>query len=246
VLTRLCSAACMLVLISSVYAQNTIESQAPTIQKIRLRNVVFKNAALLSGEEQTRISTELHEQDSRYCREIDDRTLGDFAGCSEQVAELVRRAYQDKGYFNPDIQFKVSPVSAGSAIRQMDIVVTVVEQGPMYRMSGIQWKNMTVFSEQQLRDLMPVHPGEIFSRAKIAEGLDNARNLYGSHGYINMTEIPNTEINRTGATITLDIDVDEGNEFVFAGAAFSGLTNEQTRVALESLAPLRGRPYVFK
>jgi outer membrane protein assembly factor BamA len=240
---RLCLAACILFLLTSVDAQTTIKSQVAPLPKIELRNVVFENATLLSREELTQISKELHEQDSKYSREIDDRTSGDFSGFAEQAAELVRSAYQDKGYFNPDVQFKVNPVSVDSAVRQMDIVVNVVEQGQMYRMGSIRWENMTVFSKQQLQDLMPIHPGEIFSRAKIAEGLENASKLYGSRGYINMTQIPNTKIDEAKATIALDIDVDEGGKFTLRGVAFSGLTSDQLRDALVSIAPFRGQPY---
>jgi Surface antigen variable number repeat len=197
------------------------------------------------GRSRLRIAKELHEQDFRYSRVIDDRTSGDFAGFAEEAAELVRRAYQDKGYFNPDVQSKASPVSANSAVLQMDIEVKVREHGQMYRMREVRWKNVTLFSEQQLRDLMPIHPGEIFSRAKIAKGLENARKLYQSHGYINMTLFPNTKIDEAEATIALDIDVDEGVEFSLRGVAFSGLTSDQIRAALDSLAPLRGRPYRF-
>ena len=131
-LTRLCSAACIFALMTSLNAQTSIESQAPSGQKIHLRNVVFENASVLSREEQTRIAKELHEQDFRYSRVIDDRTSGDFAGFAEEAAELVRRAYQDKGYFNPDVQSKASPVSANSAVLQMDIEVKVREHGQMY------------------------------------------------------------------------------------------------------------------
>ncbi len=90
---------------------------------------------------------------------------------------------------------------------------------------------------------MPIHPGEIFSRAKIAEGLENARELYQSHGYINMTLIPSTKIDEAEATIALDIDVDEGGKFTLRSVAFSGLTSDQLREALVSVKPFYGQPY---
>jgi len=240
VLMRLCLAACILALLTSVNAQTTIGSQSPSVQKIQLRKIVFEDATLLSAEEQNQILKKLREEDSQ---DTDHVTSAELSGFADAAAERVREAYQDKGYFKANVSANFKLVTVDPSAKQMDILVKVQETGQRYLLRDIQWKNMTVFPEQQLQDLMPIHSGEIFSREKIAEGLDNARKLYGSRGYINMILIPNTKIDEAETTIALEIDVDEGSEFTFGGAAFSGLTSDQTRVALESLAPLRGEPY---
>lgn len=239
-LTRLCLAACMLALLTSVSAQSAIESQAPSVQKIQLRKIVFENATLLSAEEQNQISKKLREEDSQ---DIDHVASADLSGFADEAAERVREAYQDKGYFKANVSAKFKLVTVDPSAKQMDILVKVQDTGQRYWLHDIQWKNMTVFPERQLQDLMPIHSDEPFSRARIAEGLENARQLYESRGYINMTLIPNTKIDEAETTIALEIDVDEGSEFTFGGAAFSGLTSDQIRVALESLTPLRGQPY---
>jgi outer membrane protein assembly factor BamA len=237
VLIRLCLAACLLALLTSAYAQTTVDSSARPAQEIKLTRIVFENATLLSPEEQNQISEKLHENDSYGQPSVDP------SGVAEEAAERVREAYQDKGHFNPDVEFKVNQVSAEPPGSQIEVVVRVVEPGQQYRLSRLHWKSMTLFSEQQLLDLMPIHPGEIFSRAKIAEGLENARKLYQSRGYINMTQIPKTVVDEAEGTIALDIDVDEGGKFTLRSVGFSGLTTGQLQEAFASVKPFYGQPY---
>jgi hypothetical protein len=61
-------------------------------------------------------------------------------------------------------------------------------------------------------------------------------------GSINVTSIPHTVVDGANATVALDIDIDEGAQFVFAGAGFPGLTSDQTRAIATSLSSLRGQP----
>ena len=46
--------------------------------------------------------------------------------------------------------------------------------------------------EQYKLNLFPLKDGYIFSRERIAEGLDNLRKEYGQFGYINFTAVPDT------------------------------------------------------
>ncbi len=96
---------------------------------------------------------------------------------------------------------------------QYSIVVQILDAGRQYWLRDIHYKNMTVFSEQQLLEGMQIHPGEIFSREEVAKGLEAVTKLYGSQGYINFTAIPNTEFDEKDSAIALDIDVDEGEQF---------------------------------
>jgi Surface antigen variable number repeat len=80
---------------------------------------------------------------------------------------------------------------------------SVLDAGQQYKLRDLHWKWYDIIFEQQLLDLMPVHPGEIFSRSKIAKVLEEARKLYQSHGYLNFTLIPNSEIDDAGAALRL-------------------------------------------
>jgi outer membrane protein assembly factor BamA len=82
---------------------------------------------------------------------------------------------------------------------------------------------MTAFSEEQLLDLVPIHPGDIVSRSKVSTSLDQVRNLYQSHGDLNFVCIPNTEFDEAAGTISLEIDVGEGAAFHWGDLHISGM-----------------------
>jgi len=203
-------------------------------------NLKFENAELLSAAEKVQI-TELVQQESS---EIEGNpTAENFSAWADEAAERVREAYQDRGYFEVEVHAGVLPVPNGRQVDGVEIAVKVLQPGERYRLQDIHWTHATVFSDGQLASLMPIHPGEVFGRAKIAKGLENVRELYGSRGYINFICIPNANIDEGHGTITLNMDIDEGGKFTLGGAVFSGLTEDQLRQALEILAPLRGQPY---
>jgi Surface antigen variable number repeat len=203
-------------------------------------NLKFENAELLSAAEKDQI-TELLQQE---IAEIEGKpTPENSSAWADEAAERVLEAYQNRGYFEAEVDAAVLPVPKETQGDGVEIAVKVLGSGKQYRLHDIQWSHATVFSEEQLASLMPIHPGEVFGRAKIAKGLENARELYGSLGYINFICVPKPNVDEQHGTITLEMDVDEGGKFTLSGAVFSGLTADQLRQALEILSPLRGRPY---
>jgi outer membrane protein assembly factor BamA len=88
--------------------------------------------------------------------------------------------------------------------------------------------------------LMPINPGEIFSRAKVAAGLDAVKRLYRSLGYINCTYVPNTVASETEHSISVEIDV-EGGIFHWGDLHVEGMSEPDRRVLLQRWEGLRGQ-----
>jgi outer membrane protein insertion porin family len=117
---------------------------------------------------------------------------------------------------------------ASSHDRRIAIEVRV-DEGMQYRLSEIAFKNNEAISDAAgLRGLFPIKDGDIFSREKIAAGLENLRKSYGELGYLNFTAVPNTVFDDTRGMISLEIDVDEGKQFYVSSINIVGL-DEHTR-----------------
>jgi hypothetical protein len=202
--------------------------------------VKFVNAGLLSARQQEQITQRLREEGANAENQQEARDFSDWA---DEAAERVRAAYQDDGYFKVLVAAELTPTPKSKADRRVAIVVRILDAGQQYRLRDLRWKNMTVFSEQQLLDLMPIHPGEIFSRSKIAKGLEEARKLYQSHGYMNFTSIPNMVIDEAGRAIALEIDVDEGGMFHWGDLHVEGMSEADKRELLRGWEGLRGQVY---
>src|SRR6185369_6366839 len=130
--------------------------------------------------------------------------------------------------------------SKGKAV---DITMPI-EEGDRYTLGSISFKNNKAISNQTaLRGLFPIKDGDIFSREKIAKGLDNLRDAYGDYGYINFTSVPDTEFDEQKKTVTLTIDVDEGKQFHVRRIEFQGNTTTRDKVIRRELALEEGQIY---
>jgi hypothetical protein len=237
--TRLFWVICFLILVPFSHGQTTPVPRTWPSHKLTIR-VRFVNAGLLWAGQQEQITKRLQEEADN---DQDDGELTDLSDWADEAAERVRAAYQDNGYFKVQVAGELAPATKSRADRRVSIVVRVLDAGQQYKLHDLRWKNMTAFSEQQLLDLMPIHPGEIFSRSKIAKGLEEARKLYHSHGYMNFTSIPNTLIDEAGRGIALEIDVDEGGAFHWGNLHVEGMREPDKLELLRGWEGLRGQVY---
>lgn len=177
------------------------------VVKAPIGRVRFSNDDnVLSKDKQLQIVKELRQATRAAWSKLDISNLAD------EAAERVRAAYQNEGYFKVQVEAGAQQDASGQA-GSYDIVIRTTSLGLQYRLGSVNIIKATHFSAQQLRDLFPIQRGEIFSREKIAEGLEELRRFYGSQGYINSTAVPDTEFDDDKATVDITVDIDEGKQF---------------------------------
>jgi outer membrane protein insertion porin family len=169
--------------------------------------------------------------------------------------ERLRAEYQNRGYFKVLIEdpkteihdtghtgFHIPLIQHGPG-KAVDITIRI-EEGDKYRLASITFKNYkAVRDPAALRRLFPIKDGEIFSREKIAKGLDNLREAYSELGYINFTSVPDTKFDDEKKLIFLDIDLDEGKQFYVRRIEFQGNTTTRDKVIRRELALEEGQVY---
>jgi outer membrane protein insertion porin family len=157
---------------------------------------------LLSFKDRKEISRALRSEEVEA-----DSSPWDPSGLADEAVERVRAAYQSDGYFKVRVDASTVP-SARVAAARYDVVVRVVEQGKRYRLGDLHLVHTSVFPEVQLREFFPIQRGEIFSREKIAKGLEELRRVYGASGFVNYTGVPNTKFDEANDTVDLVVDID--------------------------------------
>jgi len=173
----------------------------------------------------------------------------------EEDTERVRAEYQNRGYFKAavsDAQTKIHdtghkgfhiPLIQSGPGKAVDITMPI-DEGDRYRLGKITFKNnKAITNEAFLRSLFPLKDGDIFSREKIAKGLENIRKAYGEGGYINFTSVPNTTFDDDKKLAFLEIDVDEGKQFYVRRIEFQGNTTTRDKVIRRELALEEGGIY---
>ncbi|HEX4784235.1 MAG TPA: outer membrane protein assembly factor BamA [Candidatus Sulfotelmatobacter sp.] len=173
----------------------------------------------------------------------------------EEDTERVRAEYQNRGYFKALVSdpkteihdtghkgFHIPLLQSGPG-KAVDLTMPV-EEGDQYRLGKITFKNNKAISNTAaLRSLFPLKDGDIFSREKIAKGLEALRKAYGEYGYINYTGVPSTTFDDEKKLANLEIDVDEGKQFYVRRIEFIGNTTTRDKVIRRELALEEGGVY---
>src|SRR5271167_1228248 len=173
----------------------------------------------------------------------------------EEDTERVRAEFQNRGYFKVLVDepkteihdtghtgFHIPWIQPGQG-KSVDITMPI-EEGERYHLGTITFKNnKAIQSTAALRSLFPMKDGEIFSREKVAKGLENLRKAYGTDGYINFTSVPDTKFDDVKKTVDLIIDVDEGKQFYVRRIEFAGNTTTRDKVIRRQLALEEGNVY---
>ena len=174
----------------------------------------------------------------------------------EEDTERVRAEYQNRGYFKMNVPgeakteihdtgnkgFHIPLIQAGPG-KAVDITMPI-EEGDRYRLGGITFKNnKAIPNTAALRSLIPLKDGDIFSREKIAKGLENLRKAYGEYGYINYTGLPGTTFDDEKKLAFLEIDIDEGKQFYVRRIEFQGNTTTRDKVIRRELMLEEGGVY---
>jgi len=105
----------------------------------------------------------------KYARE---RLSGDL--------ETLRSFYLDRGYL--DFNVESSQVSISPDKRQVFIAIALNE-GPQYTISEIRLRGNLIIDEEELRELIPVDEGDVFSRARMTAISETLAFRLGKEGY---------------------------------------------------------------
>lgn len=211
---------------------SSIHEGPPSGPEISFTNVTFSGFIQMPISDQEEIVASIKRQ--KYAHSLD--------GVVEEVLERVKAGWQNHGYFKAEVSGDAKTLTTTATSIQLALFVHV-EENAQYRLGGITFKNNKVLSNSALRDQFPIKDGEIFSREKIAEGLENLRKAYGEFGFINYTGVPSTMFDDPEKQVHLEIDVDEGKQFYVSRIKLEGIGESSRQQVLEELAIKPGGVY---
>jgi outer membrane protein assembly factor BamA len=201
--------------------------EKPSGSEISISEMTFSGALQMSLTDQEQVADSVKQQ--THGHSLDDVT--------DEAMERVRSGWQNRGYFKVQVQGEGRTLTSSPADRSIAIDFHV-DEGLQYRLGQIKFEhNKAISNVEVLRSLFPIKDSDIFSRDKVAEGLENLRKAYGQLGYINSTFVPRTLFDEDNGLISLDIDVDEGKMFYFKRLDILGL-DETARDEVLKDAPI--------
>lgn len=201
----------------------------PSGTEVSIDNVTFSGFLQMPISDQDEIAASIRQE-----------THGEaLDGVIDEALERVRAGWQNRGYFKVQVSGDARTLKRNAADLHIALFVHV-DEGLRYTLGRITFShNRTISNVEALRALFPINDGEIFSREKIAKGLENLRKVYGEYGYINYTGIPATTFDDEKRLAFLEIDVDEGKQFYVSSINIVGADAE----LLNDLALTPGQIY---
>jgi TonB family protein len=192
--------------------QESLREKPRSEPEVVVADLAFEGVQQVSVSEQQQIATDI--KWGRY--------MGSLQTATDEITERARASWQNRGYFKVHVTAESRELTSSPTSRRIAITVNV-DEGPLYHLGGITFKNNhAIRSQETLRGLFPIKDGDVLSREKIAEGLEALRKAYGEFGYINFTEVPDTEFDDESGLVYLHIDCDEGEQFYISGVTLLG------------------------
>jgi outer membrane protein insertion porin family len=209
------------------------DDRQPSGPEISIAEVIFSGSLQLPVSDQDQIAASIKRLD--YGNSPD--------GATDDAVERVRAGWQDRGYFKVKVSGEKRTLTSSADSRRIALSFHV-EEGLQYRLDRITFKNYKLMADvSAVRDLFPINDGDIFSREKIAKGLENLRKAYGEMGYINFTSVPDTKFDDEKRVISLEIDMDEGKQFYVSNINVLGLDELARQELLKELPIKSGQIY---
>jgi outer membrane protein insertion porin family len=167
-----------------------------------------------------------YRQDDRYSRE---ELSGDI--------EKLRSHYLDRGYANMDVE----STQVAIAPEKDDIFITMnVKEGEVYRISDVKIAGNLVVPEEDLRALLLVHKGDIFSRKLVTSTTEFMSLRLGQDGYAFAKIDPVPKENKETKEIELTFLVDPGNRAYVRHINFNGSTGINDDVLRREMRQMEG------
>ena len=158
--------------------------------KVMIRNIDFVgNRALSDGDLKGRMKKVRESWWLSWMTGRGTYKEGEF----EEDAEAIVAHYRDRGYIRatvgqPNIEYL--DLSEDGETRDINLRIPV-DEGERYRLGDLDFAGNEIVLEEGLQRIFRgIEPGDYYSEGDVREGFEDARELYGSLGYYEMTLVP--------------------------------------------------------
>jgi outer membrane protein insertion porin family len=135
--------------------------------------------------------------------------------------EGLRSFYMDRGY----MKFKIISSQVLLSSDKKDVFINIsIYEGPQYHISGYRVMGSSKLSIRQIKRLIDIDKGDVFSRKKITEATTEISNELGNMGFGFPAINANPIINEVNKTVFIEFIVDPGRHVYVRRINFSGNT----------------------
>lgn len=177
--------------------------------------------------------------------ELSEPTMFSFISGSDKYAkqkligdlETLRSYYLDRGYLN----FSVSSSQVSITPDRRDVYITInMAEGERFTVGSVRLAGELIVPEAELRDLVKIAPGDVFSRKLVTESASALTERLGDDGYAFANVNPVPEVDAQGRLVNLTFFVDPGKKVYVRQIRISGNSKTQDEVIRREMRQMEG------
>ncbi len=151
--------------------------------------------------------------------------------------ERLRSRYLDAGFLN----FDVDSTQVTLTPDRRDIYITInIDEGEQFRIGEVDLAGDLVVPVEELRGLVDVQPGEIFSRRRVVDSAERITRRLGVEGFAFANVNPIPEVDEQSREVALTFFVDPGPRVYVRRINITGNTRTQETVYRRELRQMEG------
>jgi outer membrane protein insertion porin family len=151
--------------------------------------------------------------------------------------ETLRSYYLDRGYIN----FTIDSTQVSITPDKRDVYVTInVVEGERFTIKEVKLAGDLVVSEEEIRGLIDIHPGNVFSRKAVADSSERISQRLGRDGYAFSNINPIPDINAAAREVTLTFNVDPGRRVYVRRVNIVGNSKTRDEVVRREFRQMEG------
>ncbi len=154
--------------------------------------------------------------------------------------ETLRSYYMNRGY----LDFTLDSTQVSISPDKQSIYITLnISEGQKYAVSDIKLAGEMLVPEDELRKLIKIQPGEVFSREKLTEANKAIGDRLGNEGYAfaNVNAVP--EINKEKQEVKFTFFIDPGRRVYVRRINVAGNTKTKDEVIRREMRQMEGSWY---
>lgn len=154
--------------------------------------------------------------------------------------ETLKSFYMNQGY----LEFNVESTQVSISPDKQDVYITVnVSEGDRYRVSSVKLAGEFAISEDELKKLVTVRAGDVFSRERLNDSTKAISDRLGQEGYAfaNVNAMP--EIDKEKRLVAFTVFVDPGKRVYVRRINVTGNTKTRDEVVRRELRQMEGGWY---
>ncbi|MEW5943733.1 MAG: outer membrane protein assembly factor BamA [Pseudomonadota bacterium] len=154
--------------------------------------------------------------------------------------ETLRSYYLNRGY----LEFSIDSTQVSISPDNQDIYITInVTEGAKYSVSDVKLAGELLIPEEELRKLIKVKPGDVFSREKLTESTKAIGDRLGNDGYAfaNVNAVPELDKEKSQAAFTFFVD--PGRRVYIRRISVTGNTHTRDEVVRREMRQMEAAWY---